>query len=159
MSLQVVDVRKLREKAEHEARLTRAVEGREIAQQAEAEKASANPFAGLLKAGKPPVQDKPPYVYTEYLSGVSRLLAKAADRHCGAGGAVEKEVLASKDIGHGVTSMLGGGTYSDILGAAGALATIVSTHRALGPTPTDSDRAAQRPTPDRCSGTSASCEG
>ena len=130
MSLQVIDVESLRRRAEHDQRLTRAVESREISERAASEKESKHPFAGLLKT-KPPPSEETQYVYREYLTGCNKLLARAADTHCHAEGAVEKEIAASKDIEHGVTALLGGGTYSDVLGTVGALCTIVSSHKAL----------------------------
>ena len=132
MSVELVDVSKLREHAERQSKLDRAIQSQEISKTAKLE--SQGPFTGLLKTSmvsNSQPQSKPSYVYTEYSSALHDVLAKIADHQVAGEGSVEDEIKRSRDVQHGVTSIAGGGIENDYLGLAGAVSAICLRHAAM----------------------------
>ena len=133
MSVEFVDIARIREVAEHKSRVERAIESRKVAKQAEQE--THGPFSGLFKGAtgqRQQEQQQPPkYVYHEYSSLALDLLAKAADSQCAGGGVIEEEIKRSRDVNHGLTALCGGGVENDWIGTAGAIAAICSRNVAL----------------------------
>ena len=132
MSVELVDVSKLREHAERQSKLDRAIQSQEISKTAKLE--SQGPFTGLLKTTHlAPTQPQPKqYVYTEYLDGVHSMLCKVADHKCSDGkGELEKELQTSNDVRHGLQDLLGGGITNPYLVIVGATSSICMRHMTL----------------------------
>ena len=142
MSLSFVDVGKIRERAEHEAKLERAVESKKISKQATLETAGG-PLSGFFK-GKTAVQPRAagdePYVFTEYTDGLTALLGKVLDHSFAGAGKIEDDLSRSQDIRESSVQILGGGTTNPYIGLAGACFSTISRHKA-------EERMAAKPAP------------
>ena len=138
MSLHIVDVRKMRERAMRDTKLTRAVETREIHREAAREvPTQSSGLSGLLKM-KPTMHTSSSsspenaYIYTEYLSGIHSAIAKGTDRCCTGNKRLEADLMMSQDVKAGLAGVLGGGTTSPVVGLLGAVAGHVLRHQAIG---------------------------
>ena len=135
MSLEFVDVSRVRAHADQELKLSRAIDSRKISKQASRE--ADGPLSGLFKGRLgPPMPATPansaeyPWIYTEYVTGLSSILAKSADSYCQAGGEIEAELTKSADVHHATRDILGGGVENPYLGLAGAVGSICIRHAA-----------------------------
>ena len=132
MSLQFVDVGRIRERAEHDLKLERSIEAKKISKQASRE-AEGGALSGFFKNKGGAVAQRPEeaYVYTEYCEGLTSLLGKVVDHTCTGAGKIEDEMSQSQDVRQASVEILGGGTTNPYVGLAGAIFATCSRHKAI----------------------------